>query len=64
MAYEKELGVALNAVKKASNLCADVQFKLLDKDSLQKKDRSPVTIADYGSQAVISALLSKYFPAD
>jgi 3'(2'), 5'-bisphosphate nucleotidase len=31
---------------------------------VQKKDRSPVTIADYGSQAVISELLLKYFPAD
>ncbi|MBN1559625.1 3'(2'),5'-bisphosphate nucleotidase [candidate division KSB1 bacterium] len=64
MAYEKELAVALQAVRKASELCASVQFKLVDVDRLQKKDQSPVTIADYGSQAVMSALLAQSFAAD
>ncbi|MBN1465567.1 3'(2'),5'-bisphosphate nucleotidase [candidate division KSB1 bacterium] len=64
MAYEKELNVALNAVRKAAALCTSVQFRLLTADTMLKKDRSPVTIADYGSQAVMSALLAKSFSAD
>jgi len=64
MKYETELNVALEAVQKATRLCASVQFNLVDADTLQKKDRSPVTIADYGSQALISSLLQEAFPQD
>lgn len=64
MAFEKEKQAALNAVIKASKLCAGVQFKLISEDTLQKKDRSPVTIADYGSQAVISSVLAAELPDD
>ncbi len=64
MRYEKELDVALDAVQKASRLCAGVQFDLVSTDTLQKKDRSPVTIADYGSQAIISSILQETFPDD
>ncbi len=64
MPYDTELAVALDAVKKASRLCASVQFKLISQDTLEKKDRSPVTIADYGSQAVVSTLLAAALPTD
>ena len=64
MTYNDELRVALHAVQKASKLCTSVQFKLIDSDTLEKKDRSPVTIADYGSQAVISSILAADFPND
>lgn len=64
MPFENELRIALDAVKKASRLCSSVQFKLISQDTLEKKDRSPVTIADYGSQAVISTMLAAEFPHD
>jgi 3'(2'), 5'-bisphosphate nucleotidase len=51
-------------VKKAAALCAGVQFNLIKEDTVQKKDRSPVTIADFGSQAVISSILAAAFPDD
>ena len=37
---------------------------MVDAESVQKKDRSPVTIADFGSQAIISMALSAAFPED
>lgn len=64
MSYEKELKVALEAVQKASVLCSSVQFNLIENDTVEKNDRSPVTIADFGSQAVISFLLEKSLPHD
>jgi 3'(2'), 5'-bisphosphate nucleotidase len=33
-------------------------------DTLTKKDRSPVTVADFGSQAVVCRVLQQAFPAD
>jgi len=62
--YRKELDIALSAVSCAAKLCRDVQQTLVDAESVQKKDRSPVTIADFGSQAIISMALSAAFPED
>jgi 3'-phosphoadenosine 5'-phosphosulfate (PAPS) 3'-phosphatase len=53
MAYEQELKVALAAVNKASALCSQVQQKLVTSETIIKKDKSPLTVADLGSQAVI-----------
>jgi len=64
MAYNLELDIAINAVVKASRLCRDVQNSLISMDTVEKKDRSPVTIADLGSQAVINLELLKSFPHD
>jgi HAL2 family 3'(2'),5'-bisphosphate nucleotidase len=54
-----ELKVAMDAVRTAAGLCRMVQAELGSGDKLQKEDRSPVTVADFASQAVICALLSK-----
>lgn len=62
MKFEQELSIALKSVKQACRLCQNVQSKLVHKDTFEKKDRSPVTIADFGSQAVISYLLEQHFP--
>ena len=64
MSYSFELNVAINAVVKASRLCRDVQNSLVSSDTVEKNDRSPVTIADLGSQAVINLELLKSFPND
>ncbi len=64
MAYHFELKVAIDAVVKASRLCHHVQDSLVSNDTVEKKDRSPVTIADLGSQAVINLELLESFPND
>jgi len=51
-------------VAAASRLCAAVQDALVSEDSLAKKDRSPVTVADYGAQAVISLMLAEQLGAE
>ena len=51
MVSEKQ--VAINAVLKAAQLCQQVQADMVRTDSLEKADRSPVTVADFGSQALI-----------
>ena len=63
MRYQKELETAVKAVRKASFLCRSVQSDLEDK-TLKKDDRSPVTVADFGSQAVICRVLGEDFPDD
>jgi HAL2 family 3'(2'),5'-bisphosphate nucleotidase len=64
MAYNLELDTAINTVVKASRLCRDVQNSLVRLDTVEKADRSPVTIADLGSQAVINLALLRSFPND
>lgn len=62
-AYERELAVALQAVQLAARICSAVQSQI-STDSLEKKDKSPVTIADYASQAVICEALRVALPND
>lgn len=52
------LAEAVNAVCAAADLCERVRETLKTEDSLAKADRSPVTIADFASQAVIAAALA------
>jgi len=59
-----EFVTALQAVIKASALCQKIRKDLVGGESLLKKDRSPVTIADYGSQAIICKLIKERFPGD
>jgi len=53
---------ALEAVRKAAEVCRAVQSNLLDSSSMEKKDKSPVTVADFASQAVVCAILAKHLP--
>jgi len=64
MAYDQELNIALMAVKKAASLCSQVQQTLITKETIIKKDKSPVTVADLGSQAVICHELQQEFGSD
>jgi 3'(2'), 5'-bisphosphate nucleotidase len=54
---EKERGAALLAVAEAAIVCRAVQQKMDDVRSLTKDDRSPVTVADFASQAVVARRL-------
>jgi len=58
-----EVDSALAVVRQASGLCREVQAAIGD-GALQKQDRSPVTVADYGSQALICRALGAAYPAD
>lgn len=62
MNYSTELLTAIEAVKKASAVCQTIRNSDACEDAISKKDRSPVTIADFGSQAVIIQELLKKFP--
>ncbi|MBF2075317.1 MAG: 3'(2'),5'-bisphosphate nucleotidase [Synechococcales cyanobacterium C42_A2020_086] len=63
MAYEREQHVAIEAVTLAAQLCQQVR-QTIRPEAIEKRDRSPVTIADFGSQAIICKVLSEAFPAD
>ena len=56
--------VAIDAVRAACRVCRAVQQNLVSTDTLSKKDRSPVTVADFASQAVICEMLGRVFPDD
>lgn len=64
MDFQAELDVAKNAVRKACELCSSAQRGLVDGEKHDKADKSPVTVADYGAQAVILHELAKSFPQD
>jgi 3'(2'), 5'-bisphosphate nucleotidase len=61
--YERELAVAHAAVREAARLCRAVASEI-SSDVLAKKDKSPVTVADFGSQALICRALIESFPDD
>jgi HAL2 family 3'(2'),5'-bisphosphate nucleotidase len=61
--YELEQAVAIRAVSEAARLCRAVGAEI-SPEVLAKKDKSPVTVADFGSQALICRVLAEAFPAD
>jgi 3'(2'), 5'-bisphosphate nucleotidase len=58
-----EIRFALDAVRQAARLVRLVQAEMVS-PALTKEDRSPVTVADYASQALVGQLLAKQFPND
>ncbi len=64
MSYEIERRIAIEAVIKACKLCRAVQTAHLGGGVIDKEDRSPVTVADFGAQAVVSDHLVVSFPHD
>ncbi|EFJ43494.1 hypothetical protein VOLCADRAFT_65837 [Volvox carteri f. nagariensis] len=61
--YGKELESAKAAVRLASKLCQIVQRQLSAEERVDKKDDSPVTVADYGAQAVVAWALQRADPS-
>jgi 3'(2'), 5'-bisphosphate nucleotidase len=59
-----EVKTALQAMAMASALCEMVRKELAGGESILKSDRTPVTVADYGSQAIICKLIKEAFPRD
>jgi len=63
MTYIQERQMAIDAVTEAAKLCQMVRAEMVV-DSLQKDDRSPVTVADFGSQALVCKTIREVFPDD
>ncbi|MEM7683133.1 MAG: 3'(2'),5'-bisphosphate nucleotidase [Planctomycetota bacterium] len=63
-ALAQELELALTAVRAASEVCSTVQHDLVGAGSMSKGDKSPVTVADFASQAVVAHHLAQAFPDD
>ncbi len=63
MLYEQEKQVAIAAVTTAAKLCEQVRQEQ-DSLAIAKPDRTPVTVADFGAQAIICQALGEAFPDD
>lgn len=63
MAYESEKLIAELAVQRASLFTQQVFFEKT-KGTVSKSDKSPVTIGDFGAQALILQAIRKNFPND
>jgi len=56
------LAPMVEAVRAAARVCQAVQADLIDAGTLEKDDRSPVTIADLAAQAIIAERLAAALP--
>jgi 3'(2'), 5'-bisphosphate nucleotidase len=59
-----ELRAAGDAVRAAARACRAVQQRLVVPETLEKRDKSPVTVADFTSQALVCAHLAEVLPGD
>uniref|UniRef100_A0A6M2EM33 3'(2'),5'-bisphosphate nucleotidase n=1 Tax=Populus davidiana TaxID=266767 RepID=A0A6M2EM33_9ROSI len=63
--YHRELEAAVDVVERACRICVDVKKPLYSSEGriVEKNDNTPVTVADFGVQALVSLELSKVFPS-
>ena len=59
-----ERQIAISAVLKAIPLCQQVETDMIKSDAVEKEDGTPVTVADFGAQALICQAISEVFPED
>ena len=62
MHLHQERQIAIQAVIEATQLCQQVQAQLGQIERMLKEDRSPVTVADFGAQALVLDRLHRAFP--
>lgn len=64
MVLEFETGLA--AVRAAARLCQAVRAEMVESGTsqLDKSDKSPVTVADFGAQAIVCKIIGEAFPGD
>lgn len=62
--WKNEAGVAIEAVRRAAIVCRAIQAQMVPEEAVAKQDKSPVTAADFASQAVVCGALAKAFPND
>ena len=56
------VATALHAVRTGTRLCRSVQATLTAGDAIYKKDKSPVTVADLATQAIVAHRLAEALP--
>ncbi len=61
---QRQRETAIAAVRAAATVCQRVAQNLKAVGKLEKQDRSPVTVADFASQAVVAARMARDFPDD
>ena len=59
--YTQEKQTAIEAVTLAAKLCVQVRADMVGSEALQKGDKSPVTVADFGAQALVCRKLKTVF---
>ena len=59
-----EKQIAISAVLKAIPLCQQVEADMVAEDAVEKEDKTPVTVADFGAQALICQAIGETFPKD
>lgn len=64
MSYTQEKEAALEAVRRAAKLCMRVRQDMVTMEALEKGDKSPVTVADFGAQALVCQHLKSVFSND
>lgn len=64
MPYTHEREAAVQSVSTACRLCREVQSAHLSQKMMEKKDGSPVTVADFGAQALVARHLESVLPGD
>lgn len=63
--YEVERAAAREAVKAAGKLCMAIRQEMLGTpEKMEKAGKEPVTIADYGAQAIVLREIREHFPND
>lgn len=63
--FRRECEIAREVARLAGRLCLAVRAEMLGRtDHMEKVGREPVTVADFGAQAVILQYLAEYCPAD
>jgi 3'(2'), 5'-bisphosphate nucleotidase len=58
-----EIRFAVDSIRQASELVQQVRAEMAQ-GALMKSDRSPVTVADFGAQALVACLMARSFPED
>jgi len=59
LTISRELQLAVAAVRCAAAACQSIQATLVSAETLEKRDRSPVTVADFASQAIVCEALGQ-----
>lgn len=62
--WKKETDAAMIAVRQAAIVCRAIQAQMVPEQAVSKQDKSPVTAADFASQAVVCGVLKEAFSLD
>ena len=57
--FPEEMRAACEAVRLASMICVETQRTLTSAEKVSKSDDSPVTVADFAAQALVTYVLEK-----